>query len=628
VRQIVGRKTIVAINCGQAVTQVSLFESTGISLSLIGQATTPTTAGAAGGLAVGVRAALAVLERRLGVRLMDDSGLPLEDTGPNAACSWILTADSGGPIRVAVAGVIDDISGQSAMKATYGAGAAVSDLLAINDGRAYYHKIRDLRQNPVDMIVLAGGVDEGLFAGGGGRQVVNMASTIAQARPRPRYDPGAAIPLVFAGSAEARTEVSESLAGAAEVVYADNVRPDLSFENLAGVERAVLDVFHSKVVPNSPAFRSLAPYAKQVPPQPTGAAEGTTLTVLAGAWKEDLLAVDLGEVSTSVFTVIDGVLNRTGSDEVGLNMIDAGSVAGLVDAAECWIPVEMGREEIANTYSVQRVRPGAIPVTWRELLVQQAAARERLRLALDGHRRLVALLMGIRRQRNIDEVLGSYVAVGGQTLVDLRRINKMVITGRLVASATSPGQVASMVIDGFQPQGITQLLYDKSNLLPHLGPIAELDSSLAAQMLADDWLTPLGLVVAPAARQHGQFFSPRYGQRMAKVRIERQDGGEIRETVDYGTIKRIPLEKGEVVRVTLWGDRLRNLEDGQEFGGGGFLRTVSGGGALGVILDGRGRPIMMPQNPARRRSRVAAWLGALETYPEDLLKAAVRGEGS
>jgi hypothetical protein len=617
------KRTIVAIDCGQAVTQAALFESVGLSLRLLGQASAPSTPGAPDGLATGVRAALAELQLRTGAMLMDDSGLPLGNGGLQAPHAWILTTDSGGAVRAAVAGVIDDISGQSAMKAALGAGAAVSDLLAINDGRPDHHKARDLRQNPADLILLAGGVDEGLFAEGGGRQVVNMAATIALAAPRPRFDPQARMPLVFAGSAEARQDVADKLGTAADVTYADNVRPDLAFENLDGARKAILDVFRTRIVPRAHAYRALAPWLELGPLLPTGMAAGAAAALLAGAWKEDILVADLGEVSVNIYSVIGGELNRTTIDQFGYNKGGALSMAGLAEAAENWIPLEMSREEVANVLSVQRSYPAALPLSWDELCIQQAAAKERLRCALVSHRQLVALLKGIHRQRNIDEVLGAYVAMGGQTMVDLLRVNQIVATGRLVAGATEPGQVAAMVIDGLQPQGLTQLLADGRNLLGHLGAIAEQDSRLAAQMLGDGWLSRLGLVVSPVPRERGGPLFRRLGSRMARVRIERQDGSVIRDTVDYGTVKRVPLDDKEIARVTVWPDRRHNVGSGY-----GFPHTMSGGGILGVILDGRGRPIMSPQNPARRRARLAVWLGALGAYPEDLLKAASRGEGS
>jgi hypothetical protein len=233
------------------------------------------------------------------------------------------------------------------------------------------------------------------------------------------------------------------------------------------------------------------------------------------------------------------------------------------------------------------------------------------------------LLKGIHRQRNIDEVFGAYRAVGGQTMVDLIRIKYVVATGGLVREATDPGQVMGMVLDGLQPQGITQIMADEGYMLPHLGAMAARDNTLAAETLAEGWLTRLGLLVAPVPRERGGPVFRRYGSRMARVRIEREDGTVIRETVDYGTIKRIPLPEKETVRLTVSPERGYNVGAGL-----GFSQTMAGGGVLGVILDGRGRPIISPQNPARRRSRTAAWLRALGGYPDTLLAEAAQGEGN
>lgn len=619
------KKTIVAIDCGQAVTQAALFESVGLSLRLLGVATAPTTAGEPeSGLSRGVIAALRQLEAKTDVALLDEHLRPLsaEDT-PAAPHAWMVTTDSRGSVRVMVAGVIDDISGQSALKAAMGTGAAVADLLAINDGRLEHHRARDLRTNPVDLVLLAGGVDEGLYSGGGGRQVVHMARTIAMAHPRPRYNPRDRITVIFAGSAEARPDIARQLGDVADVVWADNVRPDLAIENTSGARRAILEAFRMRVVPRDSDYRGLEPFASTAQLTPTGMAVSGAVELLAGAWKSDVLFADIGEVTTSIYSVIDRQVNRTVTDEIGLNRGEVPDVGSLAQDAGAWLPMERSPGEVANILALQQLRPAAIPATWVELCIQQAAARERLRWSLDAHRQLVALLKGIHRQRNIDEVLGAYVAVGGQTLVDLSRIKYIVATGRLVREATHPGQVMGMVLDGLQPQGLTQVMADEGNMLPHLGAMAAVDSALAAETLAEGWLTRLGLVVAPVPRERGGPLFRRYGSRMARVRIERQDGTLVRETVDYGLVKRIPLPEEETVRVTVSPERGYNVGAGL-----GFSYTTAGGGVLGVVLDGRGRPIISPLNPARRRSRVATWLRAIGGYPDSLLAEAGHGEAN
>ncbi len=620
------RRTIVAIDCGQAVTQAALFESVGLGLRLLGVATAPTTAGEPqAGLGCGVTAALRQLEARTDRPLLDGQSRPLAPgSAPSAPDAWMLTTDSRGSVRVTVAGVIDDISGQSALKAAMGAGASVADLLAINDGRLDHDRARDLRTSPVDLVLLAGGVDEGLYSGGGGRQVVHMARTIALAHPRPRYDPRSKITVIFAGSTEARPDVAAHLGPVADIIWADNVRPDLGLENTSGARQAVLEAFRSTVVPRDPDYRGLGVFAGLAELTPTGMAVSGAAELLAGVWKSDVLFADIGELATSIYTVIERQVNRTTTDEAGPSRGGgAPDAAGLAEGVETWLPMDCPRETVANVLAFQRLRPESVPMTWTELCIQQAAARERLRTALEAHRGVAALLKGIHRQRNIDEVFGAYRAVGGQSLVDLSRIKYIVATGRLVREATHPGQVMGMVMDGLQPQGLTQVMADEGYLLPHIGAMAAQDTSLAGEALGDGWLARLGLVVAPVPRERGGPLFRRFGGRLARVRIERQDGTVIRETVNYGSVKRIPLPEDETVRVTVSPERGYNVGAGH-----GFSHTMAGGGRLGVILDGRGRPIITPLNPARRRSRTIAWLRELGGYPEAVLGEAAQGEGS
>ena len=40
------------------------------------------------------------------------------------------------------------------------------------------------------------------------------------------------------------------------------------------------------------------------------------------------------------------------------------------------------------------------------------------------------------------------------------------------------------------------------------------------------------------------------------------------------------------------------------------------GGTVGVILDGRGRPLKLPDDPKACREAVTAWVRALDLYPK------------
>ena len=94
------------------------------------------------------------------------------------------------------------------------------------------------------------------------------------------------------------------------------------------------------------------------------------------------------------------------------------------------------------------------------------------------------------------------------------------------------------------------------------------------------------------------------------------DGRVKQGTINYGQVKLIPLGVGEQARLV--------AEPAREFDlGAGKGRKVEEqimGGTVGVILDGRGRPLSLPEDTQRRREKLMEWMSALNVYEPDALK--------
>jgi len=82
--------------------------------------------------------------------------------------------------------------------------------------------------------------------------------------------------------------------------------------------------------------------------------------------------------------------------------------------------------------------------------------------------------------------------------------------------------------------------------------------------------------------------------------------------VRKGQLVRIPLSQGEQGRLTIRPER--GIDVG--FGGPGKAGTIRvSGGAVGLVIDGRGRPLQLSKDPAHRRELNQKWLwdiGAME----------------
>jgi hypothetical protein len=85
-------------------------------------------------------------------------------------------------------------------------------------------------------------------------------------------------------------------------------------------------------------------------------------------------------------------------------------------------------------------------------------------------------------------------------------------------------------------------------------------------------------------------------------------GSETRVDIKQGALEVLPLPIGQPARLHL--QPLHRADIGMGGAGrGGIIRVV--GGELGVIIDARGRPLRLPDDPARRHELMKKWLRTL-----------------
>ena len=100
------------------------------------------------------------------------------------------------------------------------------------------------------------------------------------------------------------------------------------------------------------------------------------------------------------------------------------------------------------------------------------------------------------------------------------------------------------------------------------------------------------------------------------MELKMPDGSVRKESLVLGDIKRIPVPVGEFVDVKIkpHGQCDVGAGDGKE------LTTKIEGGVAGVILDARGRPLVLPKDGKTMKRTLIKWLTSLEAYPEEALK--------
>ena len=565
-------KVLLATDCGSTTTKAILVVLTPDGYRLAGRGEAPTTVEAPfDDVTVGVRNAVEELEDITGRRLFDDSeNLICPCEGENGVDAYFSTSSAGGGLQMAVTGVISTISGQSAERAALGAGAIVIDTIALDDPRKNYERIEHLRHIRPDMILMAGGTN-----GGTKRHVEMLAETIRAASPQPRFGAGFNLPIIYSGNTEAKEVVDELLSPIASMRYVNNVRPDLDEEDVFEARQAIHDLFLEHVMQQAPGYSELmAMTSADIMPTPT--AVGLIIQEVAKQRNQNVLAVDIGGATTDVFSVFDNHFHRTVSANYGMSysLCNVMAEAGVENIMR-WLPFDFDVSVFRDILRNKMIRPTTIPEIKEELEIEQAAAREALRLSLIHHKQLAVNLKGTSRERDI----GDAFAMDDICIVNLMNLDLCIGSGGVLSHAPERKQAARMMLDAFQLEGVTQLAVDSIFMMPQLGVMSQLAPKAAEEVFEHDCLIILGTSIAAVG-------SAKLGKKVMEVEIELPTG-TVNHLLVAGEIKEIELPRGQTAKITVKPSRAFDVGAGK----GKNLETEVTGGDAGVILDARCRPL-------------------------------------
>ncbi len=208
----------------------------------------------------------------------------------------------------------------------------------------------------------------------------------------------------------------------------DNLRPVLERENLGPARDAIHDLFLEHVMAHAPGYDKLMQWT-DAPIMPTPGAVGNILQTIAERQSINVVGVDIGGATTDVFSVFDGVFNRTVSANLGMSysISNVCAEAGMPNILR-WVPFEMDERELRNRVKNKMIRPTTIPQTLEALVFEQAVAREALRLAYVQHKEFATTLKGVQQQRTVGDTFSQKSA--GQTIVDNMKLDLLVGVGR------------------------------------------------------------------------------------------------------------------------------------------------------------------------------------------------------
>ena len=589
-------RSIVATDCGSTTTKAILIEKNErgeYRLACRGEAPTTVEAPVEDVTRGVVNAVRELQELRGRPLLAEDGTIRRPQTDDAGTDLYISTSSAGGGLQMMVAGVVRKMTAESAARAALGAGAIVMDSLAANDRRLPHEKIERIRQLRPDMILLAGGTD-----GGTRKHVVAMAELLRAAQPRPRLGHAFALPVIYAGNIEVRAQIEEILGGKVALQLVDNVRPVLEQEQLGPARDAIHELFLEHVMQQAPGYAKLMSWT-DVPIMPTPGAMGLIIEALARRAKLNVVGVDIGGATTDVFSVFDGVFNRTVSANLGMsysvsNVLAEAGIANI----QRWVPFALEEAELRDRIGNKMIRPTTIPQTLHELEIEQAIAREALRLSFVQHKQFAVKLRGTQRDAGIGDAFDEHGE--SDTLVDMMRLDLLVGSGGVLSHAPRRVQSMMMMIDAFAVEGVTELAVDSIFMMPHLGVLSTIHPAAATEVFEKDCLVHLGTCIAP--------IGGKLGKPLLEIEWRIGDDRQRRE-LSVGQLELVKLADGEFAEAVL--EPARGVDVGA--GPGVTVRRKIRGGVVGIVLDGRGRrPFVVPADPTVARR----WSETLALYPE------------
>ena len=603
-------KYILATDVGSTTTKARLFHRRDGEWRFLVAGEAPTTVEAPyEDVTLGVRNAVREVEELTGNQILspDGSGIFVPYDGKRGVDLYCSTSSAGGGLQMMVSGLIKSITAESANRAALGAGAIVMDVLAYDDGRKQYEQIQRIRSLRPDMILMAGGTD-----GGEVSNVMEMAELIKAAEPKARLGASFELPIVYAGNKMVRPQIDKLMSSSFALTMVDNLRPIIEVENTEPARMAIHELFMEHVMSHAPGYLKLMKWT-DVDIMPTPAGEGLAIQLLANAYNRNTLGVGLGGATTNVYSIFDGKFVRSVSANLGMSysITNVMREAGIQNIRR-WLPFRLDEEDVSSRLMNKMIRPTTIPQTLEDLFIEQAVAREALRLGLMHHKSIATRLKGVHVERTLGDLFDQALV---ETYIDMMKIDIMAGTGGLLSHAPLRAQSLLIMTDAFQPEGVTWLFQDSEFMMPHLGVLSTVYPEAAWQIFDKDCLIRLGTVIAPRG-------IAKEGEEVMAVELEMSSGETLKEDVKFGEIKRINFAERQEANAIITPNKGFDVGNGP----GHKLEGAVIGGIVGIVLDGRGRPLQLPEEEGVRKELLLRWFHAMDLLSEEELKVLLKGE--
>jgi uncharacterized protein (TIGR01319 family) len=524
----------------------------------------------------GLRAAIRNITQTTSRALLDevDNLLTPERADRSGVNSFVASTSAGKPMRTVLVGLVPDVSLESALRAAEDTYLHIEDVISLADGRTREQQVDTLLAVDPDLIIVVGGTD-----GGATHAMVEQLRTVTLGCLL--NETGRQPLILFAGNTALQNEVKEQLEDGLkiDVLYADNVRPSLTIEQLEDAKTQLAGIFEQSRVSGTPGFQEVDQWS-EAGIMPTARAFGRVVHFMGRRVGGDVLGVDVGSANSTVAASLNGVASLRVCSDLGVGQ-NAKGVLDRINSEHLlrWLVHELDDKRDAVNYAWNKsLYPATVPQTPEELELELALAREVTRAAIASAR---------------------HDWYGAESEGVLPPFAEIIVSGGVFGKTPHPGYSALVLLDAIQPVGVTQLWLDAHGVAAALGSAASLDARAVVEVVQNGGFVNLGIAVCPVGRA-------RRGQVVLRAQLVPEGETEGQSlAVRAGSIAVMPLQPGQRAQLTL---QPRGVDIKLPRRARTFEVT---GGALGVIIDARGRPLNIPRDAEARQEAMRDWRATL-----------------
>ena len=577
--------SILGVDFGSVQTRLVLIDLVDGSYRLVSRAQVRTTNGfPANDIMVGLQEGVRQISDITARRLVNNTGRVIspEQLDRSGVDLFAVTASVGRPLRAVVVGLISGVSIASAIRAISTNYINVASVISLDDKRDEEGRVNEIVLAYPDVVVITGGTQQGARAA-----VRELTRTTALAVSL--IDNSRRPSVIYTGNSALHDDVRAIFDGITDVLIAENVRPSLDDERLDSVRLQLGQAYDNYAEQRSESFARISEMS-QTGVLPSAQGYGVLAEYLSSTGTNPVALLDIGSASSTLAVGVDGHVQTSINTEIGLGHSAETLLETVgIEAIRFWLPFNISERDLLNFVANKSLQPASIPGTLRDLHIE--------------HAMLKAGAQHMLKKAYADWEFES---------VPFKRI---IGAGGALTGTGNPAYDTLLLLDVFQPAGVTIVDTDPFGLVPVMGAIAPHVPGAVVQLMDGNNLRRLAVVVSADGR-------PRRNRPAFKLTFENDLGEVWEERVNGGHLWRTALPSGRRATVTIRGLR------GASVNGKRSVKLKLGGELAGLVIDARGRPLSTGKNVSERAELIPMWIAEMTDDPlreiaPELLEAVV-----